>query len=309
MRTVLVVVIVVISTGMGSGVVQADSSPKLEPEEKAALIIEIEEEIERARQEIDVAARELAKLHQKKYAMGHGSNKAMLGVLLEGEKEQPGGVEIIGVTPGGGAAAAGMQAGDSIVAIGGKSLADDPHPRKTLGRVMSEVSPGDSVEVVYMRGGEQVETQIATQVRSVHMLALLDEQLVEQSLGLKDLQVDLQMELGDLGSEIRSALSAPDMALLPVEGELASYFDVDEGVVVREVTSDAEVKPGDVLLRIGDTEVTDIMQAGDLLTGLQDDVAAKVKRHGRERSVTIKPGEFKNASPKVVTKVIRVDDD
>ena len=309
MRTVLVVVIVVISAGLGSGVVQADPTPKLEPEEKAALIIEIEEEIERARQEIDVAARELAKLHKKKYAMGSGSNKAMLGVLLDGEKDQPGGVEIIGVTPGGGAAAANMQAGDRIIAIGGESLADDPHPRKTLSRVMSDVSPGAEVDVVFMRGDERVETSIATQARSVHMLTLLDEELVEQSLGLKDLQVDLQMELGELGSEIRSALSAADMALLPVDGELASYFDVDEGVVVREVTADSEVKPGDVLLSIGDTDVTDVMQAGELLTALRDDVAAKIKRHGRDRTVTIKPGEFKNTGPKVVTKVIRVGDD
>ena len=309
MRTVLILA----ALAFGSAAVQADTSAAMDAEEKAQFMAEIEQEIERARQEIDSAARELAKLHQQKYAMGSRSNRAMLGVLLDGSKDQPGAVEIIGVTPGGGAAVAGMRAGDRIIVIGGVSLEDEPHPRKTLSRVMGDITAGDDIDLVYMRGDERVETTIATEARSVHMLALLDERLADKALELEelnmDLDMDLQMELKDLGSEIRSALHHSSHALMAVSGDLAEYFDVDEGVVVREVTADSEVKPGDVLLSIGDTDITDVMQAGELLTALQDDVAAKVKRHGRDRTVTIKPGEFKNTGAKVVTKVIRVGDD
>jgi len=136
---------------MGFGVF-ADAEAPVSDAQTQEIVQEIELEIERAREQIDAAARELANLHKKKYALGSSGNKAMLGVLLDGNDEHAG-LEIVGVTPGGGAAAAGMQAGDRIIAIGGVSVENDPSPRKTLGGVMHEVEPGEDVTLVYLRDG------------------------------------------------------------------------------------------------------------------------------------------------------------
>ena len=248
-----------------SGLALAESSSELSEAEKRALAAEIEREIDQARKEIDLAARELAALHRQKFALGKGSNKAMLGVLLDGS-DASNGLEIVGVTPGGGAAAAGMQAGDRIVSINGVDVGTVEQPRKALGTQMQKIEPGDAVAVVYMRGDERVETSIETQARTIHMLALLDEQLDVQKLGLEDLRVDLK----ELGSELAATVGelpemnhhmwvghAPGSAgLMAVSGELASYFDVEEGVVLREVAPGSELQPGDVLLAVGDTAIT-----------------------------------------------------
>jgi membrane-associated protease RseP (regulator of RpoE activity) len=299
MRNALFCMAMLLSADAMAGV-----APGMTAAEKAQIMVEIEQEIERARREIDVAAQELAKLHKQKYALGGASNKAMLGVLLDGA-DASGGLQIVGVTPGGGAAAAGMQAGDRVIGIGGVSVEEEPHPRKALAQVMQKVEPGDDVEVVYLRGDQRVTANITTKAHSVHMLTLLDERIGDKMVDLQD----LELELESLGPEIHTAIAdipagerriivhrSAGRWLMAVAGELASYFDVDAGVVVREDVPDAELRPGDVLLKIGDTEVTDVHQAAQLLADLQGDTEVEVKRHGRERLVTAKPGQFAGLS-------------
>jgi len=58
------------------------------------------------------------------------------------------------VAPGSGAAAAGLRAGDRIVAIDGEELAD----WTALTAAIARTNPGDSVEVVYVRDGQTART-------------------------------------------------------------------------------------------------------------------------------------------------------
>lgn len=300
------------------GWTHADDTKAMTKAEQQEVMQELEREIEHARQQIDVAARQLANLHKKKYALGGSGNRAMLGVLLDGED---GGLEIVGVTPGGGAAAAGMQAGDRIIEIGGVAMDEASYPRKALGRVMRDVVPGDDVALVYLRDGERVPTTVATQARDVHMIALLDEKLDaklgEQALDLGDLKIELQ----ELGADITTAIAAnPNVdrqmwiqhastahALMPVRGELAKYFDVDEGVVVRHVAPDSELQPGDVLLEIAGTSITQLQQAAELLDNLDGEAEVQVQRHGRKRDVLVTPDDFAVAAERGVKQVIRID--
>jgi len=148
------------------------------------------------------------------------------------------------------------------------------------------------------------------------MIALLDEKLGDKALDLGDLKIELK----GLGSEVSTALAElPDIdrqvwmqkssaahALMPVSGELAKYFDVKEGIVVRKVAQSSELKAGDVLLQIAGTSITELDQAADLLDDLDSAAEVQVQRHGRKREVTVLPGDFAGAGEKVVKKVIRI---
>ena len=80
---------------------------------------ELEAQLEEARMQLDEAAQRLGELHSKLYAIetvGQHGQKPMLGVLI-GERGPNGGLLLHGVTPGGGAEAAGMLAGDEITSV------------------------------------------------------------------------------------------------------------------------------------------------------------------------------------------------
>jgi putative serine protease PepD len=95
------------------------------------------------------------------FAVPANTVREVLPALVRGERiERPflgvtsapspsGGAEIQGVTPGGPAAGAGLQAGDVITGVDG-SLVSDPDD---LSRIVSGLEPGDEVEVEVRRDG------------------------------------------------------------------------------------------------------------------------------------------------------------
>jgi M6 family metalloprotease-like protein len=85
-------------------------------------------------------------------AEASGSGRATLGVRT-GEPKKDGRVEVLDVTPGGAAAAAGFKPGDVIVRIGDAALSAELAVRD----VLSRRKPGDVVEVGVLRGEKEVE--------------------------------------------------------------------------------------------------------------------------------------------------------
>jgi len=271
----------------------------------------LEQEIEQAREQLDQAARQLAELHKQKYNMGDGEKKAMLGILLHQGSEKPG-VALVGVTPGSGAQEAGLRSGDLIVEVGDVSLSDAEKPHRALSEFMQGVEPGDDVKVVYMRGDERRETNVATKARSAHIVAMLGTGLA----GLEDLDIDLS----GIDHEIEAALShLPDVrkeiwmhaggsrhGLMAVEGDLADYFDVSQGVIVLEPAAGSMLKAGDVILSIDGTDVGGVDGAARLLDAMEADAEVQVKRQGKRTIVVVKPDEFAALTDKTMTRVIRV---
>ena len=125
---------------------------------------EFDRQLEEARQQVDEAAKVLGELYRQKYSIKGGENKAMLGIML-GDKASPDGVELFGVTPGGGAEQAGLEAGDVIVKLDDLSLSDVDSPMKAMSGYMKGVAPGDKVSVVFERDGESNEVMLTTQAR------------------------------------------------------------------------------------------------------------------------------------------------
>ncbi|GAB6064741.1 M20/M25/M40 family metallo-hydrolase [Deferrisoma palaeochoriense] len=91
---------------------------------------------------------------------GPGRRKVSLGTVPDFAFPGPG-VRLSGVTPGSPAEAAGLEEGDVIVGLGSEeiqSLAD-------LGRALKAHAPGDRVEVVYRRNGEERRVEVELQER------------------------------------------------------------------------------------------------------------------------------------------------
>ena len=82
------------------------------------------------------------------------SGRAALGVSAEtvaSASGQPAGVGVVSVTPGGGAAKAGIRAGDVILSVGGQQTASVT----ALASAIAPHKPGDQVEVRLSRNGTQ----------------------------------------------------------------------------------------------------------------------------------------------------------
>jgi putative serine protease PepD len=91
---------------------------------------------------------------------GKTIERAYLGVsTAESSSEQPGAV-IAQVTPGSAAAAANLQTGDRIIAIGGRRVADPSQ----LSSAVLERKPGETVKLTVVRDGKQrtIEVRLGT---------------------------------------------------------------------------------------------------------------------------------------------------
>ncbi len=298
---------------------------------------EIEARMDEARRELDKAARQLAEASREAYEKDrseHG-NKPVIGVLLTGSGDSDG-LLLEGVTPDGGAVEAGLQAGDRLIAINGERLdGEGEKPLKRLNKVLKTATPGDTVQLEYVRDETVFLADVVTQGRQAHvtrMLGGLDgleiemSQLVQRLSGLS--------EIGELAE--LSALSALEnfdglhvqlldgnhtMAivgnqahLVDVDEGLGAYFGVDNGVLVVNSSVDSELESGDILLEVAGDEVTTVAEAYKAFGKAEGDVEARVKRKKRERAITIAASEFPqvryfpmNGTHGLHKRVIRID--
>ena len=261
---------------------------------------ELEERLTEARERLDEAASHLAEIYAEAYAdeaSSHKSDRAMLGVLLD-ECCTTDGVELSGVTPGGGADQAGLEAGDVLVQVGEEKLTGKTKtPFEKLTRFMKSVSPGDVVRVVYERDDEKYEVAITTQAHSRQTMRMLKEKV---------------SQIGhDMGT-VHTRVYAPDppavpgsVALVDVAGDLADYFGVSEGVLVLQEPKRSRVKAGDILLSVDGDEPKDAHHAQKMLAKADEPVGVAVLRKGKRQALTVQPGEFdaKHSS----MRVIRID--
>ncbi|MEZ5559260.1 MAG: PDZ domain-containing protein [Pseudomonadales bacterium] len=265
----------------------------------------IEQRMDEARRQLDEAALRLAELQREMYRLessGPGAQRPMIGILFTSPGDAAG-LPLAGVTPDGGAAQAGLQAGDVIVAINGTRLdggGDEP-PLKILQRLMKDVEIGDRVSIEYRRDGTVSTATIETQSHSQFMRRMMEGDPAQLEAfssvagkaalaAAESMKLDLDMDLdADTRGVLRRLLMLRSaLRLEDVSGSLASYFHVDRGVLVLAVpeTVDA-LQPGDILLRVGDVEVADADAAIDSLKGLSDETTLQIKRKGRERTVTV----------------------
>jgi S1-C subfamily serine protease len=278
---------------------------------------ELEDQISQARQQLDEAARKLAELHKHKFSFRAREGSAKLGIMLgnisrgnisrhvpllaqEGLAQEPGtsesrnGVELYGVTPGGGAEAAGLQAGDLITSIGATSLVDVDEPMQALVSHMKGVELGEEVMVNYLREGVSASAAITTQERSAHMATFFSDSDFDLDFDFDfDVNLDEFANGADFSAMIPSVRSSVEHSsrLMSVEGELAGYFVVDKGVlVVSAPQQDSQLKGGDIILSVGGEEIADVQQAQRHLAAIVNVADVDVMRSGQRHTISVAAG-------------------
>lgn len=217
-----------------------------------------ERDLAEARRRLEEAAREVARLSAeiagpaaRDFARDFDrgwrrlGGRARLGVNIEDAEE---GVRVVGVTPGSGAADAGIVTGDVIVALDGAALTEsgDRSPSEVLMAAMRDVDPDEGVLVRVLRDGE------------VEELTVLPQAAGPGSFVWNGRGTDFTMrDFGDLPRifTMRGVFSRPfrELELVSLTPALGAYFGTDEGLlVVRAPENDQlELRDGDVILDIG----------------------------------------------------------
>ena len=215
--------------------------------EKRAEFNQSSSELREAKEMLEAAAREVARLSAqvtgpiaKEFYLSE--RRAMLGINV-GDSED--GARVDGVTPGGPATESGVEAGDIIIAMNGVALSGDS-PSELLVAQMGNVDPGDVVTLTLARNGDTQDIEVITREFSPAMFGRAGP---GGRNGIRG---------GDFTGPIFNAMQRwraghwHDMEFVELTPELGSYFGTDAGILVVRAPSDVVyLEDGDVILEIG----------------------------------------------------------
>jgi S1-C subfamily serine protease len=219
---------------------------------------QLQQQLDAARGRLDDAARDVADLSRKLYGddfagmpmpppPGGPPRGAMLGINVGGGPDLAEGVEVMGVSPSGPAAAAGLKTSDVIVAIDGKPLkkAGDRAASRQLVEQMRGTPPGQKVKVDYLRDGKRLSTTVTTVAAEPPMVRMLRE----HAPMLEGMQIppDFEAMLHPGGRGFRA------LELVPITPRLGQYFGTDKGLLVVKAppVQGPGLEEGDVIVSIG----------------------------------------------------------
>jgi S1-C subfamily serine protease len=245
----------------------ATASP---PDVSADEVAELQAQMEAASAQLDAAARRLAELHRERGDTVHFvaaasaalNERPLLGVLL-GERRGDG-IEIVAVTPGGGAEAAGLSSGDVLLSIDGKPIEGSA---ESLMDGLADRDAGASVDVEYERAGERATVAVELRPGGPHWAMAAP--------------FEIEVEPMNGGVFVGQGFVGDGVRLVDLDSDLASYFGVDSGVLLVRAPADVEaLKSGDVIRTIDDVPVTDANELRRRLHDAGGDVSLDVVRHG-----------------------------
>jgi C-terminal processing protease CtpA/Prc len=212
-------------------------------------------QLEEARERLDKAAREVAELSGKLGAHARqeirfidgGPRRAVLGIRIDDDPDSQG-VRVLGVSPGGPAADAGLRDRDIIIALDGEALPGTEAHRALLDK-MRKVKPDQKVKVRVLRDGKKQ-----------------DYVVVARSVGMEDRMFGMAVPAMGATGAFGSAGTGPfiqhfrtfwpgefeGLELASITPKLGAYFGANDGVLVVSAPKDGSFKleDGDVLQAI-----------------------------------------------------------
>ncbi len=197
----------------------------------------------------------------------------LVNIVGEGGAEPSAGARIVRVLPDAPGEAAGLAAGDVVVTFGGEAVLT----RRQLQFMIAGASPGEEAEIEIVRGGER------------HRLQVVPDEWREKApeAGVPGRGAWLGMEA--------ASLAAPDPRVARLKEALG--ITAATGVMVVAVKEDspaaaAGIRPGDVLVAVGDQELADLAdwdRVRTLLAQHRSPLPVLVRTGETERYVTVQP--------------------
>ena len=258
----------------------------------AALDSEQEAALQAARERLDAAARDLAELHREigprpAFDVHRLPIPMRLGMFLG--RPRPEGIEIMGVTPQGPAAAAGLESGDLLTSINGYALGGSAtEAGRGLGAATRELNPGDYVQVEFRRGDEFRTAEIEVG-DAQHPMAVFGA----TSTGSVAFQSALPAPISSPSLGAVSNYSAPvvgrpmGVVLHDLNPGLGRYFSVDAGILVLSGGDDPDaLMPGDVIVELNGERIA---RQHELFAGVRAaDASVTVVREGGELTLPLR---------------------
>jgi len=247
--------------------------------------------------------------------VGRGAHIGVTVEDLEGDDAKQRGVRIETVSPGGPADKAGLKAGDTISEFDGERVRSMLH----FSRLVQETPPGRAVPVTLTRGGQRMNVTITPDRRSW-----------SDDFGLRLLDVPRGRSTPTPAPPAPPRAPRPPAMVLPeifdspglfrfssgrrlgvtIEGlddQLAQYFGVKEGVLVKSVedgsaAQKAGIKAGDVLTAINGSKVYDTSDVNRVVNRIDEagEFTAEIVRDRKAQTVKGKL-EAREARPRART--------
>jgi len=287
MKQALMLTLVVVLATAGSGVAGADDARDLRAEEAHRALQDAVELVEYTHSP------------DANVVIADGSvwfpdpHRARIGVVVgtSGFGDEPVGAVIIAVTPGGPAGEAGLEVGDVITHVDGKSLsggetgdAGKALAARELTSWSRSLEDGQTVTIDYLRNG--TPASVTFDAREIHVAP--NVQFGYRPFAGAPRDVDFNRFVGD---KVRWAFPSAwlDMELVALNPELGEYFASDRGVLVVRAPDDDSLglASGDVILAIGGREVRDPEHAMRILRSYDADeeLSVDIVRHGRTQTL------------------------
>jgi membrane-associated protease RseP (regulator of RpoE activity) len=220
---------------------------------------QLRKSLSEAQARLDAAASEVADLSRQLYGgpegdvvrfMRAGRRGAMLGVNIGTDKPRETGVEIVGVSPGGPAEAAGLRPADVIVALDGKTMkrVGDETAATQLVEYLSEVEPGAKVKVDYLRGDKRQTATVTTKAAEPPFFAMFRDRFDLPAVAtLPDV-----VSLAPFEHLLGHGPGFGELELVEITPRLGSYFGTDKGLLVVRAPNESgyQLQEGDVLMGI-----------------------------------------------------------
>jgi type II secretory pathway component PulC len=238
--------------------------------------------LERAAQEVAELSMSLSEEEVTSATARARPQRAVLGVNIGSDEDddREEGVEVLSVSPGGGAAEAGLKSGDVLLAINNKALRrdeDGPARDKLLG-ALRNVKSGDKVSVKYRRGNRVRTVDVKTK-------PITDRVIIAPRLGKLE-----RFEIPQIAFSGASGILG-NAELVPLTAKLGQYFGTDKGLLVVRAPSDddLELQEGDVILEIDGREPNSTSHAMRILSSYQpgEKLTLNVMRRKRRTNLEI----------------------
>jgi S1-C subfamily serine protease len=240
------------------------------------------------------------------------NRRARLGlkVNLRARDTDSVGAYVDAVTPNGPAAKAGIQSGDIITKVDGKSVlaggaAESPRQRESLPglrliELAATLEPNDTVPIEYRRGKDRKTVSVVT--------ADEPDILLRGEPGGRAFSFRFQPEaarrvITSLDEEIGLPLEGPpifasplaDLELAPLNPDLGRYFGATEGILVINVPKDSELglKGGDVVLTVDGRKPSNPSHLLRIMRSYERGESFKIDilRNGKRETVTGRVGD------------------
>lgn len=265
--------------------------------------VDVEIEMRDAEARLAEAARRIGELSSRQLRIV-GSNswnfdtdfndRPVLGITIGSteNKEAVAGVKILGVSPGGAAAEAGLRSGDVITTINEESLSADnaDGANSKLVDFLSGVEDGDALDVEYLRNGKVLTTEVSP------------KRMMVRSFEFHGPSSDFSFGIpprapGTSGSNVRQFVFMTgaggwgDMEMVSLTEDLGRYFGTDEGFLVISAPADEgfQLRDGDVIQSIDGRTPSSVSHTIRILSSYQsgEKLEMKIMRDKRRKTLKI----------------------